>query len=59
MAQQHLLSLFSLRCPSTHGTGQVARMQRQVDDLQAALLKSLHERGQPTIIVNGSGRGTG
>jgi hypothetical protein len=37
---------------------QVSRMQRQVEDLQAALLRSLHERGQPTVIVTDSGRGS-
>jgi len=38
---------------------QISRMHRQVDDLQAALLKALHDRNQPTVIVQGSGRNTG
>jgi hypothetical protein len=31
-------------------------MHRQVDDLQSALLKALHDKTQPTVIVQGSGR---
>jgi hypothetical protein len=31
-------------------------MQKQVDELQSALIKSLRERGQPTVIVKDSGR---
>ncbi|KAF8055821.1 TIC236 [Scenedesmus sp. PABB004] len=41
---------------------EVSRLQRNVDDLQNALLKTLHDRQQPTVIVAGgngkSGLGT-
>lgn len=39
-------------------TLQVSRLQRNVDDLQHALLKSLHNQ-QPTVIVAGSGSKSG
>jgi hypothetical protein len=35
---------------------QVSRLQRNVDDLQHALLKTLHDRQQPTVIVTGNGK---
>jgi hypothetical protein len=35
---------------------QVSRLQKNVDDLQHALLKSLHDR-QPTVIYAGNGKG--
>jgi hypothetical protein len=35
---------------------QVSRLQKNVDDLQHALLKSLHDR-QPTVIYAGQGKG--
>jgi hypothetical protein len=38
---------------------QASRMQRQVDDLQSALIRSLQDRGRPTVIVKDSGRGKG
>lgn len=38
---------------------QLSRMHRQVDDLQTALLKSLHDRNSPTVIVQGSSRPSG
>eukprot|EP00775_Hariotina_reticulata_P008362 gene8362-8546_t len=44
-------------CPTTyknHFAAQVSRLQKNVEDLQHALLKSLHDRQQPTVIVAGS-----
>lgn len=35
---------------------QVSRLQKNVDDLQHALLKSLHDR-QPTVIYAGQNKG--
>ncbi|WIA29907.1 hypothetical protein OEZ86_000007 [Tetradesmus obliquus] len=35
---------------------EVSRLQRNVDDLQHALLKTLHDRQQPTVIVTGNGK---
>jgi len=37
---------------------QVSRLQKNVDDLQHALLKSLHDR-QPTVIYAGNNKGSG
>jgi hypothetical protein len=37
------------------GLPQVSRLQKNVDDLQHALLKSLHDR-QPTVIYAGQGK---
>jgi hypothetical protein len=35
---------------------EVSRLQRNVDDLQHALLKTLHDRQHPTVIVAGNGK---
>jgi hypothetical protein len=43
-------------CAVVHaGLSQVSRLQKNVDDLQHALLKSLHDR-QPTVIYAGQGK---
>jgi hypothetical protein len=35
----------------------LSRLQRNVDELQSALLKTLHDRQHPTVILAGNGRG--
>lgn len=35
---------------------QMSRLQKNVDDLQHALLKSLHDRQQPTVIYAGGSK---
>ena len=35
---------------------QMNRMQKNIDELQSALLKSLHDKQQPTVIYAGGGR---
>jgi hypothetical protein len=45
--------------PTAKSAAQMSRMHRQVDDLQSALLKALHDKTQPTVIVQGSGRPSG
>lgn len=55
----HPLPLPSYHPPHLPPTPQMSRMQRQVEDLQSALLKSLHDRSQPTVIVQGQGRTSG
>jgi hypothetical protein len=34
----------------------MSRMHRQVDDLQSALLKSLHDRQPQTVVVHSGGK---
>jgi len=38
------------------GLGEMNRMQKNIDELQSALLKSLHDKQQPTVIYAGGGR---
>jgi hypothetical protein len=51
--QENVGLLFPNKLHNDHAA-QVSRLQKNVEDLQHALLKSLHDRQQPTVIVAGS-----
>ena len=52
----HGLSVSLTNNPVSLAHKQLGRLQRQVEDLQGALFKSLHDRQSAPIIIHSGGR---